>query len=284
VIRAGQATLGRSALVAELLKLSAFMRRDFLTAWSYRFAFFSDAFGLLVQAILFYFVGLLVDDSRLPTFGGNTVSYLEFVAVGITISAFVTLGLSRVAGAIRNEQLTGTLEYLLMTPTSAATMQIGSVLYDLVYIPVRTTLFLLLVAVAFDLNFALDGIGPAVVILLMFIPFIWGLGLIAAGAMLTFRSGGGVVALGATALTLLSGAYFPLDLLPDWIETIAVLNPLAVAVEGMRDALLGGTSWSSVASDAVVLVPAAILSLAAGAVAFSLGLGRERRRGTLGLY
>lgn len=284
MIRMGRGTLGGSAPLAELAKLSAFMRRDFLTAWSYRLTFFSDGVGLLAQALLFYFLGLLVDESRLPSFGGAPVSYLEFVAIGITISAFVALGLSRVAGAIRNEQLTGTLESLLMTPTSAATMQIGSVIYDLVYIPVRTGLFLLLVGVTFDLHFELGGIGPAAVILVTFIPFIWGLGLISAGGMLTFRSGGGLVGLAATALTLSSGAYFPLDLLPDWIEAVAVLNPLAVAVDGMREALLGGAGWSSVGSNAAVLVPASILSLAVGTIAFSLGLRRERRRGTLGIY
>ena len=63
-----------SVLLGEAIKLPAFARRDMIVAWSYRFAFFSDAFSLVLQAFLFYFVGLLVDDSKLPEYGGSQVS------------------------------------------------------------------------------------------------------------------------------------------------------------------------------------------------------------------
>ena len=78
-----------SLFVEETAKLPAFARRDFLVAWSYRFAFFTDALALFLQAFLFYFVGLLVDESKLPEFGGSPVSYMEFVVIGIALAAFV---------------------------------------------------------------------------------------------------------------------------------------------------------------------------------------------------
>ena len=108
-----------------------------IVAWSYRFAFFSDAFALVLQAFLFYFVGLLVDDSKLPEYGASEVSYMQFVVVGIALAAFVQVGLGRVSAAMRQEQMQGTLEAILSTPTSPATIQLGSVVYDLVYVPLR---------------------------------------------------------------------------------------------------------------------------------------------------
>src|SRR6476646_2257502 len=111
------------------------MRRDFLVAWSYRAAFFSDIIGLLVQTVTFYFIGRMVDPRVLPTFGGTRVTYLEFAAIGIVIGAFLSLGLGQVAAAVRQEQLMGTLESLLMTPTTPGTIQIGSVAYQLVFVP-----------------------------------------------------------------------------------------------------------------------------------------------------
>jgi hypothetical protein len=59
---------------------------------------------------------------------------------------------------------------------------------------------------------------------------------------------------------------------------------MAVAISGMRDALLGGKGWSAVGDDLLVLLPVAAASLAAGIYAFRLALRRERRRGTLGVY
>jgi ABC-2 type transport system permease protein len=273
-----------TVLLGELRKLPAFVRRDFLVAWSYRLSFVSEWASLLVQAVMFYFVGLLVDPSKLPTFGGSQATYMEFVAVGIALTGFMHVALGRVAAGIRGEQLQGTLESLMMTPTSSATIQVGTVVYDLIYIPLRTILFLVLVAVGFGLDFEPSGLLPASVVLLCFIPFVWGIGIATAGGILTFRRGAGFAAFGVTVLTLFSGAYFPLDLLPAWALDLARFNPIAVVVDGMREPLLGGTGWSDTARNVLILLPLSAASLAAGITAFRLALRRERQRGSLSLY
>jgi ABC-2 type transport system permease protein len=178
----------------------------------------------------------------------------------------------------------GTLEALLMTPTTTATVQLGSAVFDLVYVPIRTAIFLGFLAVVVGLDMQITGVLPSAAVLLAFIPFVWGLGLAAAGAILTFRRGDGGMMLGATLLGLASGAFFPLSLLPGWVEAVAQYNPLAIAIQGMRETLLGGTGWSEVGGHLALLIPMSALSLICGALVFKLALGRERRRGTLGLY
>jgi ABC-2 type transport system permease protein len=271
-------------LTSELRKLPAFIRRDFLVAWSYRMSFFSDLVNLAGQIVVFYFVGLLVDSRRLPSFNGSSVTYLEFAAVGIALSVFIQFGLDRVSAAMRGEQLMGTLESVLMTPTAPGTIQIGSVAFDLVYIPLRTAVFLGGITLAFGLDFSAGGIVPSLLLLIAFIPFVWGLGILTAGLLLTFRRGSGFIGLGAVILGLLSGVYFPLDLLPSWLSQIAEANPVALAIQGMRDALLGGARFAEVAPTLGLLLPFSALSLAVGLGAFRLAVRRERRRGTLGLY
>jgi ABC-2 type transport system permease protein len=271
-------------IAGELRKLPAFVRRDFIVAWSYRLPFVGDWVGLALQAFMFYFVGLMVDPAKLPSFGGTPTTYMEFVAVGIAISAFLTLALGRVAVGMQQEQFAGTLESLLMTPTSPATIQLGSVVYDLIYIPLRTAIFLVVIALAFGLDFYASGLVPALVVLLVFIPFVWGLGVASAGATLTFRRGSGIVGLGSTVLVLFSGAFYPLDVLPDWVATIAQLNPITIAVDGMREPLLAGTGWEGVGRAVAILVPLSAASLTLGVYAFRAALRRERRQGTLGLY
>lgn len=273
-----------SVMATEALKLPAFVRRDFLTAWSYRMSFVSDLLNLAGQAVLFYFIGQLVDPGKLPTFEGTQVSYLEFAAVGMLLGAFVHFGMQSVAGAVRNEQLMGTLESLLVTPTAPHTIQLGSVSFLLLYIPIRIAVFLAAIALAFDLNFQLDGILPAIVILLAFMPFVWGLGIASAAAIVTFRRGSGVVSMGTLALAMVSGLYFPIELLPGWLTTIAEHNPIAVAVEGMRNALLGGAGWSEVAPTVALLTPMAVAALVVGIFAYRKAVARERRLGSLGLY
>ena len=170
-----------------------------------------------------------------------------------------------------------------MTPTSPTTIQLGTVFYDVLYIPLRTAVFLVLVGLAFGLDFHADGFVPALVVLFAFIPFVWGLGVANAGFLLTFRRGGGAAALLFTMLALFSGAFFPLDLLPSWLQGAAELNPIAIAIEGMREPLAAPAGKAS-GQLILVLLLLSIASLAAGLLVFQAALRRERRRGSLGLY
>jgi ABC-2 type transport system permease protein len=277
--------LRRSVLVAwEVRKIAAFVRRDLLVALSYRGAFVMDIVNLGTQAVMFWFIGQLVDPAKLPSYGGTKTTYMEFVAIGMVLSLVIALLLQSVATAVRQEQMIGTLESLLVTPTASATVQVGSAAFDLLYVPIRAAIFLLIIAFGFGLDFHSDGVLPALAVMIAFVPFVWGLGLLSAATMLTFRRGGGGVMIGVTILGLLSGAYFPLDLLPSWLGAIASVNPIAIAIDGVREALLGGGGWASVDPDVLLLLPMAAASLTAGIVAFRLALARERRNGTLGLY
>lgn len=267
----------------EVSKLLAFLRRDFLIAWSYRTAFAADIGNLLFQTATFFFVGKMVNPKVLPVYGGSHASYLEFVAVGILLNAVVEVGLTNVAQSIRQEQLVGTLESVLLTPTAIATIQTGSVAYPMVYIPIRTALFLTCIATGFGLHFHLAGILPAIALVLVFLPFVWGLGIVGAGSMLTFRRGGIGISFLSSILVLGSGAFFPLSLLPHWVQTLSNYNPIARTVNSLREALIGG-STAGLSSTLLMVWIASCLAFAAGLFAFRLALARERRRGTLGVY
>lgn len=264
--------------------MPAFFRRDFLVMWSYRLAFFVDWANLIAQVVIFSLVGRLVDSSLLPTFGGSPTTYVEFVVTGIAVASFLQIALGRVVNAIREEQLMGTLESLLVTPTSPLTVQLGSVMYDLAYVPLRTVLFLVVAAVLFGARLDPSGLIPVIVILLVFIPFVWGLGMVAAAAVLTYRRGAGALGFIVSVLMIGSNTYFPIDILPEWAQSMATLNPISIAVEGTRMALLGGEGWDAVWPTIRVLLPMAATSLLIGLGALKLALRRERRRGTLGLY
>jgi ABC-2 type transport system permease protein len=285
VAEAGLGMTGRfRAVRGELAKLPAFLRRDFLIAWSYRLSFITDWASMIVQIIVFNFVGKIVNVDAIGTYGGTQPTYMEFVAVGIAISSFMAVGLGRVYSVIRQEQLQGTLESLLLTPTAYTTIQMGSVVYDVVYVPIRTFIFLGLTTIVFGTSFDWSGLGPTLGILLAFIPFVWGLGVLAAAWTLTFKRGTGVIGIATTFVTIGSGTYFPQNVLPAWAQEIFKYSPMTIAIEGSRDALLGGAGWPETLPKIAVLIPCAAVSLAFGIVAFRRALERERRRGTLGLY
>ena len=279
------AKVGRLALVAgEAAKLPAFVRRDFLTALSYRVYFVSDVLGLFLQALLFYFISEMVDTGQLPSYGGGSTTYLEFVVVGVAVGVFVQFALTRVAAAFRQEQLQGTREAMLTTPTAPGTIQLGSVMFDLVYVPLRTLAFLGIMTALFGLDFEGSGVVPATLVLIAFVPFVWGLGILSAAAILTVRRGAGVAGVAGGLLALLSGAYFPVTLLPAWLEGVAEWNPIAITLDSMRSSLLAGADWAETAGDLAAIVPLSLFVLLVGLAVFRLALRHERARGTLGIY
>src|SRR5262249_28010905 len=192
--------------------------------------------------------------------------------------------LHQVAAQLRQEQLMGTLDALMTTPTSGATLQIGSIAYTLLFVPIRAAILIGAIAIGFGLDLQLSGLGPALLLLVAFPPFPWGVGLTSAAVVVTFRRGANSTGILLTMLGLISGAVFPIALLPPILQTIAEWNPFALAIDGVRGALIGGTGWGPAAEALIQLVPLSPASLVIGIVCFKAAIGRERRRGTLGQY
>jgi ABC-2 type transport system permease protein len=273
-----------ASLAAEAAKVPAFIRRDWKIALSYRAVFVGEAMGLAGQIVVFYFIAKMIDPGDLPTYGGKTPTYLAFVVVGLVINLTAGVLLHQVAAQLRQEQLMGTLDALMTTPTSGATLQIGSVAYTLIFVPIRAAILIGAIAIGFGLDLEPSGLGPSLLLLMAFLPFTWGIGLVSAAVVITFRRGTNATGILLTMLGLISGAVFPIALLPAFLQTIAEWNPFALAIDGVRDALIGGTGWGPAAETLLKLAPLSVASLAIGILCFKAAIGRERRRGTLGHY
>lgn len=270
-------------ITTDLGRIAAFARRDLLIRWSYRASFVSDILNLVFEVALFAFVARIVDADSIPSYGGQG-GYLPFVTIGIAFGAFLALGMGQVATALRSEQLIGTLEPLMMTPVRPLVMHLGLAAYDLVYVPVRTAVFLAGVTLVFGVEFSVAGAVPALLALVLFVPFVWGLGLLGAAVVIAFKKGGAGLGPLALALNITSGAYVPVDTLPDWMAAAASFNPVTAALEAARMGLLGGASVADVSGRLLLVGAAAVVTLVAGSAAVGKALARERRRGTLVTY
>jgi ABC-type polysaccharide/polyol phosphate export permease len=172
----------------------------------------------------------------------------------------------------------------MTTPTATVTLQFGSVFYDVLYVPLRTVVFLLIVTLALGVHFHWGGLFVVVAIFAAFAPFLWGIGVLTAGLVLTFRRGSASLGIGITLLTLVSGAFFPTTIFSGWLRSAMENNPIKQAIDASREALLGSAGWASTLPTVARLVPISAASLAIGMWVFREAINRERRRGTLGLY
>ena len=255
-------------------------RRDFEITRSYRTLFVLDLFWGAIEVLFYYFFSQIVGLSPDADLGGAP-SYFAFALAGLMVSVVILSATSSISSRVREEQLTGTLEFICANPVRSSEFAIGTAAFPFLYGSVRVVIYLIL-GVAFlglaagDVNWA----GIALIVPLSAFAML-GIGVLAGAATVVFKRGGSVVAVSVFAMTFISGAMFPIALLPEWLQPIGQAMPTAAALDGMREALYGdGSPWSA----ALILVGWGVLLLPLSLWLFSLALSKARAQGALAQY
>lgn len=195
-------------------------------------------------------LGDLVDE-RTGTVEG--LSYAEFVTPGILVAAAMqTAAGSALWPVMAGFKWMGQYHGVVATPISPADIHAGITIWSTLRTLLFSACFLVVAA-------ALGGI-----------PSVWGIVALPAAGLCGMAFASVLAAYTATQETdltfsvimrlvvmplfLFSGTFFPVELLPDWLEGLAVLSPLWHAVEIARAATTGTVGvWPSVGHAAALL-------------------------------
>jgi len=261
-------------------RAAAFLRRDWANARSYRLAFVLELLRSLFLLVLMFQVGRLVD--RGPPDPALGDGYFSYALVGVAVLQVVQTALQSFAQKLRDEQTTGTLEALLATPMSPSRVILASALYDVLAA-------LALAAVVVVLGFVM-GVRLAVTPLSLVVAAVVVVGLLVLAAALgvavaaftvVFKRGMAVAWAVTSALSLLGGIFYPVDLLPGPLRWAARALPFTWGLDALRAALLEaeariGTAFAVTASAVALLAVALWL--------FRLAVDRARTLGSLAQY
>ena len=259
---------------------AALARRDFEITRSYRTAFVLDLFWGAIDILFYYFFSRIVGVSPDADLGGAP-SYFAFALAGLMVSVVILSATSAISSRVREEQLTGTLEFICANPVRSSEFALGTSAFPFLYATVRVMIYLI-IAVAF-LGLAAGEVNWAGVLLIMPLSGLamLGVGVLAAAATVVFKRGGSVVTVAVFGMTFISGALFPIALLPEWLQPIGEVMPTTSALDGLRQALYGG---GSVWPEALVLVAWAAVLLPLSLWLFGLAVNRARAQGALAQY
>jgi ABC-type multidrug transport system permease subunit len=261
--------------------IAAIVRRDYQLARSYRLAFGMDLLLGFANLILYFFI------SRTFTGVGRTAglhgapSYFAFALVGIVITVVMTAASTSLAMRIREEQLTGTLEALVVQPLGSFELAVGLVGFPFLFAMVRALAYLGIAWAWLNVDFArADWSGVALVFLSAGLA-LTSLGIALGAIVLVIKKGDVLASLAVFALGLISGALFPISVLPDWLEPLAKIAPMRFAFDGLRSALYRGSGWGE---DVVVLALFGALTFPAAVWIFDRSLRFAERKGSLAQY
>ena len=174
-----------------------------------------------------------------------------FLLIGALIWSYLSMLFDILAETVSWERWEGTIEYTFMAPASRATHLIGTSIYAVIYGILRTAVMFVIIQLFFDLDVRDANYLGALVVLAACSISLVGFGMVAAVMpLLSPEKGSQVVFIFGSALLLISGVYYPIDVLPEWMQALAKLSPVTYALRGIRSALLDGaglgTLWGSI--------------------------------------
>jgi ABC-2 type transport system permease protein len=258
----------------------ALVRRDYLVQRSYRMAFVLDVFYGVINLLVFFYISQTFDGASTADLGGAP-SYFAYASIGIAITIVLQAASGGLAHRIREEQLTGTLEALSAQPVTVPELAFGLAAFQFGFGMIRAAFYLLLSALMFGVSFAqADWVG-FVTVLVTSGAALAGIGVLLGAVVLVMKRGEVLTGALTFAMGLVSGAFFPVDVLPSWIQPLSKIVPTLYAYDGLRSAIFEGEGW---AGDALALIAFAAVGLPLGIWCFGRSLLHSRRAGTISQY
>lgn len=265
-----------------LQKPLAFLKRDFIIESSYKLSFISQLFGIVISVLTFFFLGKLIGDSSvsqyLAPYGGD---YFSFVLIGIAFSDLMMTAVSIFEGRVREGQISGTLEPLLITPTSLPTILVSSSLYGFLLSCIRAALYLVIGAVFFGASFSMQGFLLAIIVLAVSLINFSAIGLIGASFILVLKRGNPFSWIFSSASELLGGVLYPVAVLPPALQFIAKFLPITYSLRAMRAVLIQGKPSSAIIGDLLILSAMGAILMFFAFISFKAAIKKVKTDGSL---
>jgi ABC-2 type transport system permease protein len=202
--------------------------------------------------------------------------------IGAVIWSYLGIVFEILTETVAWERWEGTIEYTFMAPLSRAVHLLGMGTFAVLYGVLRTALLFAVVALFFGLSFPQADFGAALLLLAVASVSFVGIGMVTAVLPLISPEKGaqlGFIAQGM--LLVVSGVYYPVDVMPGWMQWLATVSPATYALEGIRAAVLDGAGAGDVWGDLWPLTVMGVVAIPLGLVVFRAGERYAKRHGKL---
>ena len=189
-----------------------------------------------------------------------------YLVVGTLVWRYLSIIFYWITEIISIERWEGTIEYTLMAPVRRLTHMAGQTFFAVIYSLFFTAIILVVTVVLFEIDMSnANMFGGLMMLLVGSLSFI-GVGVMGSILPLLFPERGAQMTHVIIALLLLvSGVYYPVEVLPEFLQKLSVLSPATYVLDGTRMALLEGATF-------VELWPYVWPTLIMGIIAIPVGL------------
>jgi ABC-2 type transport system permease protein len=200
-------------------------------------------------------------------------NYFEFVAPGITAMVVMMSLMTGLPHAISYERDVGTLDGMLVAPTSRLSIILGKVL-------AQTTRGMIQAAIIFVLALTLFGVviygslALVITLVLLTVFSFVGLGILITSFADREETANMVMMTLMFPMMFLSGVFFPIQQMPWYMQDIAQVLPLTYATTALRKVMVLGAGIGAVWPDVVILLGVGVVLLAVSVPLFRRAMSR----------
>ena len=256
-----------SSVGAQLGLAYAFVERELALSkryWAWEVVWL--VYGVVTSLSVVY-IGLAA-----PAISGGQVDesaisrFVLYLLVGTIAWRFLGIVFDNISEVIAWERWEGTIEYTFMSPVPRLTHLMGMCAATLTRALAYSVITLVAIALFVPLDLSHANVVSGLVLFAVGAVAFIGLGVASASFPLMWPEKGLQMAYIVQAVVLLvSGVYYPVEVMPGWMQALAHTSPATYVIRGMRSALMDG-------ADLGALWPEIWPALVVGAVSIPLGL------------
>jgi len=242
-----------------------------------------EATWLLYSSAMVLSIGFLaVGMERVSGIAVPVDKVLVYLLTGSLLWQYLSELFWETSNIMSYERWEGTIEYTFMAPISRATHLLGMSAFAACYAGARLVVLVGVCLLMFEVDLSSANLLAACVVLAIATFSLVGLGLIAACLPLIYTEKGmQMTSVMEAALLMVSGVYYPIEVLPAWLRFFSQFSPMTYTLRGMRAALLEGAGIPDLWSDLLPLTVTAVILIPVGLKVFSLAEAYCKRRGKL---
>jgi len=268
-------------VIRSLDKIFAFLKRDFQSEVSYRVAFLLQLGGMLFSVAAFYFVSKMMDPK---TVGLDGMKPFPWMLVGLAFQYYFSTALYSFSSKIRSEQMLGTLEAMLVSPTPTSIVIFSEAAWDFAYGAIRVAVYLLVATLIFKVELHTNSLGTLAIGVLLTLLSSAGLGILSASFILYFKRGDPINFFLSALTTFFGNVFFPSALLPGWIQGVSKVLPITWSLEVVRGSLLLGKGFTELQGEIFYLALLTVILLPLGLYFSKIAIQKARKDGSLVQY
>src|SRR3954453_2036600 len=220
----------------------------------------------------------------IPAVGGqiDVNEVTAILLVGAVIWAYLGIIFEVLTETVAWERWEGTIEYTFMAPLARPVHLFGMGACAVVYGIIRASLLFVVVSLFFGLHLPdANYVAALVVLVVASISFI-GIGMMTAVLPLISPEKGMQLGFVAQGLMLVvSGDYYPVSVLPTWMQWIAKISPATYALRGCRRAIINGAGITELWREIRALLIIGVVWIPLGLYTFRSGERYAKKHGKL---